>query len=191
VLNNHLTDLAAEWADALIVSSWPEIQQAEGWEDECVTDFNLIQETIRSIRNIRSEKNVKPGKRIPALLAAGEKTDIFRQQKNIISALAQLDPNKFEIATNLPPKGENQIAIAIGSVEIYLPLEGLVDTGEERERLNKALSEAESQASRLEKLLSSSFAERAPEDIVQKEKDKLAGYQETVEKLKKQLDHLE
>jgi valyl-tRNA synthetase len=76
-------------------------------------------------------------------------------------------------------------------VEIYLPLEGLVDTSAERERLTKALSEAESQANRLEKLLSSSFAERAPVDIVQKEKEKLASYQETVEKLKKQLDSLE
>jgi valyl-tRNA synthetase len=191
VLGTHLSDLAADWADGLIISSWPEIRHAESWENECITDFNLVQETIRSIRNMRSEKNVKPGKRIPALLAAGEKTEIFRQQKNIISALAQIDLDRFEITTGLPPKGENQIAIAIGSVEIYIPIEGLVDTSEERERLNKALSEAESQASRLEKLLSSSFAERAPAEIVQKEKDKLASYQETVDKLKKQLDNLE
>jgi valyl-tRNA synthetase len=186
-----LADITAEWADALIVSSWPESQRVEDWEEECIKYFNLIQETIRSIRNIRSEKNVKPGRRIPALLAAGDKTEIFRQQKNIISALAQLDPDKFEITTVLPPKGENQISIAIGSVELYIPLEELVDTSEERERLNKALSEAENQASRLEKLLSSSFAKRAPVDIVQKEKDKLESYHETVEKLKKQLDSLE
>ncbi len=190
VLATPLSDLATEWAEGLIISSWPEIRKAEGWEDECITNFNLIQETIRSIRNIRSEKDVKPGKRIPAHLAAGEKTEIFRLQRNIISALAQLDLEKFEIASSLPPKQENQIALAIGSVEIYLPLEGLVDTTEERERLSKALNEAESQAGRLEKLLSSSFAERAPADIVQKEKDKLASYQETAEKLKKQLDSL-
>ena len=191
VLDSPLSDLAAEWADGLIISSWPEPRQAEGWEDGCITDFNMIQETIRAIRNIRSEKNVKPGKRIPAILTAGEKTEIFRQQKNIISALAQLDPNEFEITNDLPPKQEYHIAITIGSVEIYLPLEGLVDTSQERERIKKALSEAESQASRLETLLSSSFAKRAPAEIVQKEKDKLASYQETVEKLKKQLEALD
>jgi valyl-tRNA synthetase len=191
VLDSPLSDLAADWADGLIISSWPEPRQVEGWEDGSIRDFSMMQETIRAIRNIRSEKNVKPGKRIPALLTAGDKTELFRQQKEIISALAQLDPNKFEITDDLPPKQENQIAITIGSVEIYLPLEGLVDTREERERLNRALSEAEIQANRLEKLLSGSFAERAPLEIVQKEKDKLASYQETVEKLKKQLDNLE
>jgi valyl-tRNA synthetase len=191
VLESPLSKLAVAWPDALIIASWPEPRKVEGWEDECIANFSLVQETIRSIRNIRSEKNVKPGKRIPAILSAGEKTKIFRQQKNVIAALAQLDLNNFEITTGLPPKQENQVAIAIGFVEIYLPLEGLVDTIEERERLTKALTEAESQASRLEKLLDSSFAERAPAEIVQKERDKLISYQETIEKLKKQLDALE
>ena len=83
------------------------------------------------------------------------------------------------------PSKKTRLRSPSALVEIYLPLEGLVDTAEERERITKALSEAESQAARLEKLLSSSFAERAPAEIVQKEKEKLAGYLETVEKLKK------
>ncbi len=66
-----------------------------------------------------------------------------------------------------------------------------MDTSEERQRLDKALADAEGQATRLEKLLASSFAERAPAEIVQKERDKLAGYQETVENLKKQLKALD
>lgn len=188
VLDSRHSSIAAGWADGLIIAAWPEPRQEEGWEKECIADFSAMQETIRTIRNIRSEKNVKPGKRIPAILTAGEKTELFRQQKNIISALAQLDPDRFELTTDLPPKQENHVAIAIGSVEIYLPLEGLVDTSEERDRLNKALDEAEGQVNRLEQLLASSFTERAPAEIVQKEKDKLTGYQETVEKLRKQLD---
>lgn len=124
-------------------------------------------------------------------MSAGEKTDVFQQQRNIIAALAQLDVNKFVILTDLPPKQENQVAIAIGPVEIYLPLEGLVDTSEEQERLNKALAEAKSQVNRLEKLLASSFAERAPADIVLKEKEKLLSYKATVENLEKQLKTLE
>jgi valyl-tRNA synthetase len=191
LMDTPLADLASGWGDALINAPWPESRQKEGWEDGCVADFNLVQETIRSIRNIRAEKNVKPGKRIPGMLAAGGKTELFNQQKNVISALAQLDNEKFVISTNLPPKQENQVGIAIGAVEIYLPLEGLVDTAEERERITKALSEAESQVARLEKLLSSSFAERAPTEIVQKEKEKLAGFLETVDKLKNQLEELE
>jgi valyl-tRNA synthetase len=191
VLGTHLAPIAANWEDGLIISSWPEPRQEEGWENGSIADFNLIQEIVRVIRNIRAEKNVKPGKRIPAILSAGEKTELIRQQKNIISVLAQLDPENVEITPDLPPKQDNQVAIAIGSVEIYLPLEGLVDTSEELERLNKALNEAESQAQRLEKLLNSSFAERAPGEIVQKEREKLSSYQDTVEKIRKQLEALD
>jgi len=187
VLDSHLSNLATNWAEGLIIASWPEPRPTEGWENECIVNFNLIQETIRAIRNIRSEKNVKPGKLIPTLLAAGERTEVFRQQKKLIASLSQLDPERFEISISLPPKQENQVSIALGSVELYIPLEGLVDTSEERERLSKALTEAKNQAGRLEKLLASSFSEKAPADIVQKEKDKLASYQMTVKMLEKQL----
>ena len=186
-----LASIASTWSEALIITSWPEPRPVEGWEDACIADFSLIQEAIRSIRNIRAEKDVRPGRRIPALLAAGEKTSIFRDQQKIISALAQVDPEKLEISTSLPPRQENQIALAFGPVEIYLPLEGLVDTGAERERLNKALAEAEGQVSRLEQLLSGSFAQKAPAEIVQKERQKLNSYRETADKVRRQLEALE
>jgi valyl-tRNA synthetase len=111
-------------------------------------------------------------------------------QKDVMVALAQLDPNKFEILAALPPKSEDQVAIAIGALEIYLPLAGLVDSGEEFARLQKAFAEAQAQVERLEKLLASSFADRAPVEIVQRERDKLSTYQETVEKIRKQLDDI-
>ncbi len=186
-----LASLAAEWAEALIVASWPEPQPVGGWEAEAINDFTLLQETTRAIRNVRADKNVKPGQKIPALLAAGEKTELFEREKNVIAHLAQLDPGKFHISTSLPAKSENQIGLAIGSVEIYIPLDSLVDRVEERERLTKALAEAESQATRLEKLLSSSFADRAPAEIVQKEKEKWMSFKDTIELLKKQLEALD
>jgi len=78
--------------------------------------------------------------------------------------------------------------LVVGSVEVYLPLAELVDIFEERTRLEKALAETQSQIDRLEKLLSSPFAEKAPKAVVQKERDKLAVYQETAEKLRAQLN---
>ncbi len=190
LLDSPLASLAEEWPEALIIAPWPDPRPLEGWEDGCLSDFSMIQESIRAIRNIRSEKDVRPGTRIPALLAAGEKNALFHQHAKVIAVLAQIDPGHFEIAEHLPPKQEDQIALAIGPVEIYIPLEGLVDSGSERQRLNKALSDAESQQNRLEQLLSGSFAQRAPAEIVQKERDKLASYRETVEKLRKQLEAL-
>ena len=191
LLDSPLSSIATQWAESLIISSWPEPRPVEGWEDESIANFNLIKDSIRAIRNIRSEKNVNARSRISAYIGGAEKTEIFKQEQKFISASAVIDPEKFEITTKLPPKKEDEIALAIGPVEIYLPLEGLVDTSEDRKRMNKALAEALGQATRLEKLLASSFAERAPAEIVQKERDKLAGYQETVENLKKQLKALD
>ncbi len=155
---------------------------------ECLSDFSLVQESIRAVRNIRAEKGVKPGKRIPARISAGSKTAIFERERGVISALAQLDPAKLAITAAPTPKQDNDIVLAIGEVEIHLPLEGLVDLDEEHARLTGALQEAEQQVERLQKLLGSSFSERAPAAIVQKEREKLAGYQATMEKLKKQLN---
>jgi valyl-tRNA synthetase len=185
-----LSTVAGQWPDALIVAPWPEPQPLEGWEKESVENFTLLQEAIRSIRNIRAEKDVKPGKRIPATLSAGEKTELFLQQKGVMAALAQLDSANFFITPGVPPKQDNDIVLAIGPVEIHLPLEGLVDVDEERTRLTVALQEAEKQVERLEKLLASSFAERAPAEIVQKEREKLSAYLATAETVKKQLESL-
>jgi valyl-tRNA synthetase len=75
-------------------------------------------------------------------------------------------------------------------VEIYLPLSGLVDLEEEEERIKNDLEEIKGQIQRLEKLLAGPFAQKAPAEVVNKEKDKLAHYLETSQTLQDQLDNL-
>jgi valyl-tRNA synthetase len=72
-------------------------------------------------------------------------------------------------------------------VEIYIPLSGMVDLEEERNRLQKELTEAQAQITRLEKLLGSDFADKAPQAVVQKERDRLAEFKETASKIEAQL----
>ena len=84
-------------------------------------------------------------------------------------------------------KPEGAAALVVGSVEIYLPLAGMVDLEQERARLEKELAEAESHIARLEKLLAGGFAEKAPEPVVAKEREKLGIYKEMAEKIKAQL----
>ena len=74
-----------------------------------------------------------------------------------------------------------------GSVEIYIPLAGMVDLANDKPRLEKELKEAQSHIERLEKLLSSDFANKAPAALVAKEREKLDGYKDTAEKIKAQL----
>ncbi|MFA5874677.1 MAG: valine--tRNA ligase, partial [Anaerolineales bacterium] len=187
LLASPLAELAKDWPEALIIASWPEPRPEEDWEAAKVADFALIQDTIRSIRNLRAEKKVSPAKRIPATIAGGVKTALLKEQAGVIAALAGLDQSLLSILESLPAKPENSIALVTGPVEIYIPFSGMVDLDEERNRLQKELAESQVQIDRLEKLLGSDFANKAPAPVVQKERERLAAFKETSEKLRTQL----
>ncbi len=190
VLSSPLAAQLSDWPEALIIAPWPVEKQEEGWEAGKISEFNLVQEIVRSVRNMRSEKNVKPGKRIPATLVAAGAAQSLRAQASAIAALSTIDPAQLTILETIPAKPDGSIGLVVGPVEIYLPLTGLVDTAQERTRLEKDLADTQSQIDRLASLLSGSFAEKAPAAVVQKERDKLASYQETAAKLRAQLASL-
>jgi valyl-tRNA synthetase len=187
VLDSVLKDLAADWSEVLVIASWPEPRTEEGWEADKMTDFALLQEVIRAIRNVRAEKNVKAGKRIPATFAGGKFTGLFQAQAGNVAALAGLDPSRLRIIEKLVDKPKDQIALVIGGVEVYLPLAELVDLEAERSRMEKEMADIVSQISRLEKLLSGDFAKKAPESVIQKERERLKNYREMADKLRSQL----
>jgi valyl-tRNA synthetase len=188
ILVSPLKELAADWPDALIVAAWPEPRPDEGWETERLADFGQLQEIIRSIRNLRAEKKVSPAKRLPATLVGGAKTALLREQSSLIAALAGLDHAQLSVLESLDSKTDDSIALIAGAVEIYVPLSGMLDLEAERIRLRKELADVWAQIERLEKLLNSDFANKAPAAVIQKERERLAAFQETAGKLKAQLD---
>ncbi|MBI1794471.1 MAG: valine--tRNA ligase [Chloroflexi bacterium] len=187
ILESRLSNLAADWPEALIIAKWPEPREVEGWEEAKTADFMLIQEIVRAIRNLRAEKSVAPSKRIAATFAAGDKTDLLKEQAATIASLAGLDHSLLSIRESLKKKPTDSAALVIGPVEIFLPLAGMIDLADEKSRLEKELAEAQSHIERLERLLASDFAGKAPAPVVAKEREKLAGYKETAEKLRAQL----
>jgi valyl-tRNA synthetase len=191
VLDSPLADLAEDWPEVLMVAPWPETRPEEAWEDAKVSDFQLIQDVIRSIRNLRAEKNVKPGLRIPAVFASPDYRELLESQIESMAALAHLDEDQLSFHDTLAEKPEGHVALVAGPVEIYLPLSDLVDPEEERARLKKELEEAEGQIERLKNLLSGPFSKKAPQEVVNKEREKLIGYQENATTLREQLEMLE
>jgi len=186
-----LESLVADWPRSLMVAPWPEPRDEEGWEAEKIADFSLIQEVVRAVRNLRAEQNVQPKQRIPATLVSATAASTLHQQAQTIASLAKIDQQKLTIYETIDAKPEGHIALVVGPVEIYLPLAGHVNRDEQRARLEKELVEVQSQIERLEKLLSSPFAEKAPAEVVQKERKKLADFQETAQKLRSQFDNLQ
>jgi valyl-tRNA synthetase len=176
------------WEEALIIARWPDKIGLEGWEAQAVADFSLIQEIVRGIRNIRAEYKVQPNHKIACTISAGEKTSIIESQRQTFTSLAGVEPQALNILSEPIEPSDERITLVIPPVEISLPLAGLVDVDAERERLEKELAEAEAQINRLKKLLDSPFAEKAPKEVVEKEREKLASYQDTAERLRLQLD---
>ncbi len=176
--------------EALIVARWPEGHELAAIEEDTVYQFSLVQDIVRAIRNLRAEKNVKPGLRVPAIIAAGERTAFLQTQAGAIATLAKLDESAVTINETAIDVNEGYTALVVNAVEVYLPLSGLSDVNQERSRLVRELEETEKQVTRLRELLASPFSEKAPEPVVQKEAEKLALYQETVQKLNDQIRSL-
>src|SRR5215216_6542126 len=98
VLDSGATHVFDDSPSALIVAKWPEPRELEGWEESRIADFTLLQEIIRSIRNLRAENNVAPSKHIAASIAAGDKLSLVQEQSKVIAALAGLDEAELFIA---------------------------------------------------------------------------------------------
>ena len=97
ILDSSISNIASDWPDVLIMARWPEPRQSAREEELILTDFALIQDIVRSIRNLRVENSVAPSKRIAAIFAAGEKTALLQLQKQIIASLAGLDEFQLKI----------------------------------------------------------------------------------------------
>ncbi|MEI2611102.1 MAG: valine--tRNA ligase [Candidatus Promineifilaceae bacterium] len=159
------------WAEALMIADWPRPQTLSFGESAAA--FERLRELVTRIRATRSESNVDAGKKIPAVIVAGGMAGFVESQREVLAFLARLDEGELQVVESAAAP-DNALTISLGDITAYLPLAGLVDLSAERERLSKELADLQGQIERVSKLLNSPFAQRAPADVVQKEKDKLA-----------------
>jgi len=187
VLDSPYAPFASEWPEVLINARWPEPTQAGDEDAAALADFGMLQEMVRAIRNLRAEKNVGPAQRLPARIAAGPRFEMLRSQKATLAALAGLDGDQLELRASAVKDQQDAAVLVVGPVEIYIPFSGMVDPAADRGRLQKELAQVNGQIERLEKLLEGDFASKAPEAVVQKERDKLEAHKETAAKIRAQL----
>lgn len=161
----------------LMIESWPKSKITAAPKE-----FALLQEIISTIRNVRSEYKVEPAKKVDALIVAGAKAKLLKENAAVISTLARLE--KLTIIA----KGEklNDAASAmVGGIEIHLPLSGMVDMAKEKARLEKDLINLEGFVKNLEaKLSNPGYTDNAPKEVVEKTRAMLAEKQEELKKIK-------
>ncbi len=177
---------ADDGAEALIIASWPQAPQAY---PEAAARFERLRELVRNIRATRSEYNVEAGRYIPAQIASGNLHRFLEEHREILIFLARLDDDGLEIAADIEPP-EQVVTMSLGDMTAYLPLAGMVDLEREQERLEQDLAEVNSQIERLTKLLNSPFSEKAPPEVVSREREKLERYQSQQEELRSRIADL-
>jgi len=175
------------WEEALILARWPERMEMEGWEEEIISDFKIIQDLIRAIRNLRSEYKLEPARKLHAVFVSVEQQILLESQMLVLCDLAGLDPEVTEIRAEKPADQTGMAGLVVDEVEVFVQLADAKDDAAENERLRKELAELESQITRLENLLTSPFAQKAPEKVVQAEREKLETYKVSAEKLRARL----
>ncbi len=161
------------WEDALIIASWPEAGAVEGWEEEAINNFSIVQEIVRAIRNARAEKKVPPSRKIKAYIAAGSKLDVLRGQCDTMAALANLDKENSRLSRKIKEDTSSLLSLVVSGVEVFLDLAEPHADEFELARLQKELEQVKGQIDRLETLLASDFGSKAPAAVVEKERTRL------------------
>ena len=182
----HLTERNGQ---SLMRASFPSVD--ERWIDQKTEDeMAFVQNVINAVRNIRGENNIAPSKeiRLQVRLADGTSEQIFQTYNKYLKKLARVSGIEI-LALAAKPKLASS-AVVDGS-EIFVPLEGLIDLGAERTRLEKEITRLQQAVEATErKLTNSSFVDRAPKEVVDREREKLTSFKETIEKLKTNVEHL-
>jgi valyl-tRNA synthetase len=180
--------LPSPWPEALIVAPWP---QAGPINAEAEMAFERVQDIVRAIRNARSEYNVPPGRRIGALISAGEHLALLQEQRPVIASLASLDMSHVQLADTLeiPAKSASMVA---GGVTIALPLADLVDLDAEIGRLGKELTNAEKMVGNTAaRLANPGFVNSAPAHVVEGARQQLAEWESKKAQIQERLAALE
>ncbi|SHK82594.1 valine--tRNA ligase [Halomonas caseinilytica] len=158
--------------DSLMVHAWPEADEAR--VDEAATrNIEWLKGVIVAIRNIRAELNIAPGKPLEALLTKGDATDRERLEANrpFLAKLAKLERLDWLDDPAEAPLAATQL---VGDMEVMVPMAGLIDKDAELARLEKEIDKQDKLIGGIEKKLGNeSFVAKAPEAVVQKERDKL------------------
>ncbi|MDI6870502.1 MAG: valine--tRNA ligase [Bacillota bacterium] len=176
--------------EALIVAPWPKVPRALH-DAAAEREMHLVTEVVRVVRNLRAEYRVEPGKAVPALVRGGKGAlELLEDTRPLLLPLARL--SDLALLPAGAPTPEQAVTAVAAGVEVFLPLAGLIDVARERERLEKETAAAAAEAERLQaKLADAGFVERAPAEVVQKERTKLAAAEERLTLVRARLSDLE
>lgn len=172
--------------ESIMISKWPEYDPTLSFADE-EAQMEKIMDAIRAIRNRRAEMNIPPSKKSMVYVETAF-SDVFAVGSEFIKRLAYA--SDVEIADAFGDLG-NTVTIVTNDAKIYIPLGDLVDFEAEAKRLQKELAAAEEKLAFINKKLDNpGFVNKAPEKVVQQNRDEAAKLTEKIANLRSSLENL-
>ena len=181
----RVAPLAGIEADTIMLQPYPVADEAQ-IDANAIAETNWVMNFILGVRRIRGEMNIAPGKPLPVLLQNGSDTDQQSLANNRIylQKLGRLESITWLNADDSTP--ESAIAL-IGDMKILIPMAGLIDKEAELARLEKEIQKIKNDLPRVEgKLNNPTFVDKAPQDVIDKEKAKLADLHSSLNNLEQQ-----
>lgn len=182
---------------ACMIDQYPTVKNDKEWlsigSAEAAFEMTIVKEVITAIRNIRGENLIKPGVQINVRLAPsdGHVQKILGANKPAICRIARVENCDIGEAGNLAKCAVAPVRIGDSSVDVIIPLEGLVDLAEEVKRLQKVIEKIQKDISVLnQKLTNENFVKNAPEELVATDKALLETHRARLSRLQDSLSRL-
>jgi valyl-tRNA synthetase len=185
----QVKELAGKNGDTIMLAAYPEPQDALV-DAEAEADIAWLQNVITAVRNVRAEKNIPPSKELELLFKNGDDEDFRRAEENqtFLMKLAKLEKLTWLNEGDEEPMSVTQL---VGDMEVLIPMAGFIDKDAEVERLVKSVEKLEKEIERVNnKLGNPGFTDKAPAAVIEKEKEKAAGFTRDIAKLKEQIEKI-
>ena len=177
--------------ETIMLAEWPAYSTGRDYSQEEAM-VERCKELVKGVRNRRSEMDVPPSKKA-AVYIVSEKEGvrrIFEAEKEMYAGL--MGAGSVFVQADTAGIAEDAVSVVIMDAVVYIPLEELVDRAKEKERLQKEVQRLEKELARSKGMLGNErFLSKAPESKVQEEKDKLAKYEQMMQKVQAQLSGME
>ncbi|WP_100644531.1 valine--tRNA ligase [Alteromonas facilis] len=180
-----LTDVLDSGNASIMVQAFPQMPQ-QGVDEDVLNDVEWLKKVIVGIRNIRGEMDISPNKPLSVMLRNASEQDLLRAKSMdlYLTRMAKLESIKVLAKGEEAPASASAI---VGEMEVLIPMAGLIDKDAELARIAKAIDKIEKDAARTQgKLSNEKFVSKAPEAVIEKEKQKLAEATQQLEKLQEQ-----
>jgi valyl-tRNA synthetase len=161
-------------------------------DEAAESEMQAIIDLISRVRNIRSEMNIKPGERIPIVVASPDENlrRVFSSAREQIARLVRA--SEVTVNERLEAPKASARAILSGGAELAVPLEGLIDFEQERRRLQREQEKLQAEATKLEAQLGNpNFVERAPVERVNEVRDRIAAIAQQSSQLQQTVENLQ